>query len=180
MKNNRFCLWVLFLLVSVFLFPTKAVLAVDRIGFCKSYTVDPNNEANLVTVPQGQRFVLLKLYVYPGYSYPYDAWHLSRNGELLISGKIIYGQTHTIYGLGTTPIYSHIHDFPDSCVVVLAGEIVTAVNESAEGPMSELNLTLIGYFENVDTGLVSDLNGDYKVNFADFAILANEWLTVSL
>jgi hypothetical protein len=138
----------------------------DRIPFCKSLTVAPEANEVIITAPENERFVLLKLYAD---SYENQKWHLDIDEQILLLGTI------SVLINGNAKVYNnYVHDFPDSCVVVPAGKTLTAVNKNAAG--NELRLTLIGYFEEIDTGLVSDLNGDHKVNFADFAILANEWL----
>jgi len=153
-------------LTIAFLFTGNVSFANDRIPFCKSLTVAPEANEVIITVPENERFVLLKLYA----DSPIQNWHLDIDNQVLLAGTISFqslidGRSYKTY----------VHDFPDSCVVVPAGKTLTAVNKNATN--YELKLTLIGYFEEIDTGLVSDLNGDHKVNFEDFAILANEWLT---
>lgn len=153
-------------LTIVFLFNGNVSFANDRIPFCKSLMVAPEANEVIITVPENERLVLLKLYAD---SYENQNWHLDIENQVLLPGTI---STHIS---GNAKIHkTYVHNFPDSCVVVPAGKALTAVNKDATG--YELRLTLIGYFEEIDTGLVSDLNGDHKVDFADFAILANEWL----
>jgi len=155
-------------LAIAFLFNANVSFANDRIPFCKSLTVAREANEVIITVPENERFVLLKLYA----DSPIQNWHLDIDNQVLLAGTISV-QIGSTYYLHKT----YVHDFPDSCVVVPAGKTLTAVNKNATG--FELKLTLIGYFEEIDTGLVSDLNGDHKVDFADFAILANEWLATS-
>jgi len=156
-------------LVIAFLFSVDVSFAKGRIAFCKNLTVVPEANEVIITVPENERLVLLKLYADCSSN---QNWHLDIDNQVLLAGTISYQ-------LWMTDIFhkTYVHDFPDSCVVVPAGKTLTAVNKNAAG--YELKLTLIGYFEEIDTGLVSDLNGDHKVDFADFAILANEWLAIS-
>lgn len=146
-------------LAIAFLFNGNAAFANDRIPFCKSMTVVPEANEVIITVPENERLVLLKLYAD---CYDNQDWHLDIDNQVLLAGTI---SNYNVY----------VHDFPDSCVVVPTGKTFTAVNKS---PWWTLKLTLIGYFEKIDTGLVSDLNGDGRIDFADFAILANEWLSI--
>lgn len=155
-------------LAVAFLFNVNASFANGRTPFCKSLTVSPDTNEVILTVPENEQFVLLKLYADCFVS---QDWHLDTDNEVLLAGTISVRE-----GMSGYVYKTYVHDFPDSCVVVPAGKTLTAVNANMD---YELKLTLIGYFEEIDTGLVSDLNGDHKVDFADFALLANEWLATS-
>ncbi len=156
-------------LAIAFLFNVNVSFANDRIPFCKSLTVASEANEVIITIPGNERFVLLKLYADCASN---QNWYLDIDNQVLLAGTISVDRW-----TGDILHKTYVHDFPDSCVVVPAGKTLTAVNKNAAG--YELKLTLIGYFEEIDTGLVSDLNGDHKVDFADFALLANEWLATS-
>jgi hypothetical protein len=150
----------------VFLFSAGICTADNKIPFCKSLTVAPEANEVLVTVQEDQQFILLKLYADGSAN---QNWHLDVDNQVLLAGTI------SIEKLTDGHLYkTYVHDFPDSCVVVPAGKTLTAVNKNAAG--WKLTLTVIGYFAQMDSGLISDLNGDNKVNLEDFALLANEWL----
>ena len=159
-------------LAIAFLFNGNAAFANDRTPFCKSLTVVPEANEMIITVAENERLVLLKLYADCGEN---QNWHLDIDNQTLLAGTISYSVVAS-YTNGIAIYKKYVHDFPDSCVVVPAGKTLTAVNKNAGN--WKLKLTLIGYFEEIDTGLVSDLNGDHRVDFADFAILANEWLSI--
>lgn len=153
-------------LAIAYLFNSNVSFANNKIPFCKSLTVASEAEEVIVTVPQDERFVLLKLYADCDVS---RNWHLDIDDEVLLAGTISF-QVQT----GNFFYKIYVHDFPDSCVVVPAGKTLTAVNENAMG--YELKITFIGYLEQVNSGLLSDLNGDSRVDFEDFAIFADDWL----
>jgi hypothetical protein len=155
-------------LAIAFLFDVNVSFANDRIPFCKSLTVAPEANQVIIAVPADERFVLLKLYA----NSPIQNWHLDIDNQVLLAGTI------SVQISANNFIYkTYVHDFPDSCVVVPAGKTLTAVNKNATG--YKLELTLIGYSERTDTCLMSDLNGDHKVDFEDFALFANQWLASS-
>ncbi len=156
-------------LAIAFLFNGNVSFANDRIPFCKSLTLEPEVDEVIVAVPENERFVLLKLYADCDIS---RNWHLDIDEQVLLAGTISF-QVQT----GNFFYKTYVHDFPDSCVVVPAGKTLTAVNENAMG--CKFNLTVIGYLEQANSGLVSDLNGDSEVNFEDFAIFADQWLASS-
>ncbi|MHC4132477.1 MAG: hypothetical protein ACYSSP_10575 [Planctomycetota bacterium] len=156
---------------------TSVALAVEeREGYCKPFVVPADSNVTIFTVPDGNNFVLLKLHAShesKGYEF---GWSLNVDGNPLFDD---YFNTIGTHPKGDTGLYQAIHqtmhDFPDRCVVVKCGETLKAVNLSGSHP---LTITIIGYFYDATcvSPLVSDLNKDCKVNFADFALMAQEWL----
>jgi hypothetical protein len=173
MTKNHFIFELLVLLGIAFLFNGNTSFANERTPLCKSLTVSPEANEVILTVPENEQFVLLKLYADCSTN---QNWHLDIDSEVLLAGTIS-SFIIQMYQQGVSIQKTYVHDFPDSCVVVPAGKTLTAVNKNAMG--YTLKLTLIGYLRKIDTGLVSDLNSDHKIDFADFAILFNEWLATS-
>jgi hypothetical protein len=155
-------------LAVVFLFDVNMSFANDRIPFCKSLTVAPEVNQIIITAAANERFVLRKLYA----DSPIQNWHLDVDNQVLLAGTISVQISSNNFVYKT-----YVHDFPDSCVVVPAGKTLTAANKNSTG--YKLELTVIGYFETIDTGLMADLNGDQKVDLQDFALFADQWLDSS-
>ena len=120
-----------------------------RDGYSRSFVVDSNSV--LLEVPQGRRYVLLRLQIRandseaPWFEYwqemaPY--WTLTLDGEMLFDeyslNKVYYGEGFRRYN------GDYIReDFPDQCVVINGGQTL-AISKPAE--VERLNVTLIGYF----------------------------------
>jgi hypothetical protein len=116
----------------------------EREGFCQYFEVPKNSTVEILTVPAGKRFVLLKLHFTGPYLSHYTTWHLTVDDSLFIAG-IINEVVRT-----TETSYSPVHDFPDRCVVVNAGQTLRAVNEwDAGGPDIPYKVHVIGYFCDV-------------------------------
>lgn len=156
-------------LAIMLIFAGNSSFANEKTPFCRSFKVEQENSVAILTAPANQRFVMRKLYAD---CERHQCWRLDVDSQMLLSG-VISMEIRESYGL--YKIY--VHDFPDSCVVVPAGKTLTAVNDSWS---YNLELTVIGYFEKIDYSLMSDLNGDGKVDFADFAIIAEHWLECNL
>ncbi|MHC4397235.1 MAG: hypothetical protein ACYS1A_16480 [Planctomycetota bacterium] len=150
---------------------TSVALAVEeREGYCKPFVVPPDSNETILTVPDGNNFVLLKLHA-SHETRAYEFWSLQVDGNPLLDDYF------SVVSYTSSIGYQHqaTHDFPDRCVVVKCGETLKAVNLNNSVP---LYITLIGYFYDATciSPPVSDLNKDCKVNFADLAVLAKEWL----
>jgi len=155
---------------------TSVGLAVEeREGYCKPFVVPPDSNATIVVVPDGKNFVLLKLHVSRGSSAIALDWSLVVNGNPLFDDYFsVIGTRPSGTSGALTSIQQTMHDFPDRCVVVKSNQTLEAINSNEFRP---LNITLIGYFYEVRCSrFLSDLNKDCKVNFADLAIFAREWL----
>lgn len=157
--------------------PSPALAERAREGYCKFFTVAPESSDTILVVPDGKRFVLRKLYANFESLIRYE-WQLTVDDLLFIDGAINIRGAQAVYksfNNVTThePVYQGVHDFPDQCVVVNSGETLKAQNLHTQ---HEVRMTFIGYYENV--GPVGDLNGDGKVDFTDFAMMASEWLKV--
>ena len=116
----------------------------EREGFCQYFETPGDSNEVILTVPEGQRFVLLKLYCLCDIG---EDWSLTVDGSLLINGKSIIEvgyQTHNVDGI----IYKFMHDFPDRCVVVNAGQTLEVVN-SHPNPSFKSKTTIIGYYYDV-------------------------------
>lgn len=154
---------------------TSVALAVEeREGYCKPFVVPPDSNVTILTVPDGNNFVLLKLHA----SHGEDAHELS--WSLKVDGNPLFDDYFNVIGTRPretviTEVHHTMHDFPDRCVVVKCGQTLEAVNSSDS---KSLHITLIGYFYDASCSSppVSDLNKDCKVNFADLAVLTREWL----
>jgi len=116
----------------------------EREGYCRSFVVPADSNQVIFTVPDGKRFVLLKLY-YTGGVLQMD-WNLTVDDSLFIDGGIVdfNGEIvnyHLIWGF---PLAGK-RDFPSQCAVVYAGETLSAVESAGSGA----KLTIIGYFYDV-------------------------------
>jgi hypothetical protein len=154
---------------------TSVSLAVEeREGYCKPFVVPPDSNVTILTVPDGNNFVLLKLHASHGDDTYELGWSLKVDGNPLFDDYFnVIGSRPRDTGI-KAPIHQTMHDFPDRCVVVKCGQTLEAVNSNSHS----WNITIIGYFYDArcSSPPVSDLNKDCKVNFADLAILVKEWL----
>jgi len=120
------------LLVWMIMSVTSPVMANKvRGGFCEFFEIAPNSSQTILTVPEGKRFILLKLY--PSIPFTNCNWELTINGDLFIDGYISY--------------YQQVHDFPDQCVVINSGETLGVKNFAQDMYYNTLRITVIGYFE---------------------------------
>lgn len=111
----------------------------EREGYCRTFVLPADSNQVIFTVPDGKRFVLLKLYAYE------TDWNLTVDDSLFIDGSIIDFRSrnlgiHLVYGF---PIVGD-RDFPSRCAVVYAGETL-----SASSGYKTVKLTIIGYFYDV-------------------------------
>lgn len=115
----------------------------EREGYCRTFVVPADSNQVIFTVPDGKRFVLLKLY-YTG-SWQQMDWNLTVDDSLFINGGIVefnanIVDVHLVWGF---PIAGE-RDFPSRCAVVYAGETLSASSGSGTA-----KLTIIGYFYDV-------------------------------
>jgi hypothetical protein len=91
------------------------------------------------TVPAGKQFVLLSL------TFRYSAAS-KKNAYLTVDDIFFtgypYSRSYTESGTNYIQVYA---DFPDSCVVVNAGETLKVVNDES----SALKAMIVGYYHNV-------------------------------
>ena len=114
----------------------------EREGRTYYIQTSPNSSEDVLTVPGGKRFVLLKLHQWThSVDTPLPYWRLEVNNKLLLQGNINYDGK-----IGSDIINKATHDFPDRCVVVDAGETLTFLNQHLSYTM---NTTIIGYFYSV-------------------------------
>ena len=109
-------------------------------GYCVPTVTAEDSNRVVFTVPAGKQFVLRKLYVRHKEKNIWDSWHLSVDGDVLIDGGIVYE--------GYNMPRRGIHNFPDNCVVIDAGETLSTVNEMSEDGTYTLKTTIIGYFRD--------------------------------
>ncbi|MHC4641628.1 MAG: hypothetical protein ACYS32_08285 [Planctomycetota bacterium] len=122
----------------------------ERQGYCRTFVVPADTNQVIFTVPDGKRFVLLRLYVAPDYWlwHPmFENWNLTVDDELFINNRInrIEINGDPAFPAGVSDNYKYVHDFPDRCAVVNDGETLTATNNGEE----EFSSTIIGYFYDV-------------------------------
>lgn len=128
------------------------VIDEQREGFCKSFEVPHDSNTVVFTVPEGQRFVLRKLYAYIPTDYKNDLtdWLLVRNDKVFIDGKIsVFGtdvEANIYHDWGF--VHRCVHEFPDKCVVVNSGQTLKAFNTCQH--TYPFYMTIIGYFCEVE------------------------------
>jgi hypothetical protein len=102
-------------------------------GYCGDLELVADSNQVVFTVPLGRQFVLRKLYVYHKTSQVTHLWQLTADDAVLVPGSI------AAFGQG-------VHDFPDNCVIVNAGETLKAVNDWSY----VFHATIIGYLRNAE------------------------------
>ncbi|MGB2806258.1 MAG: hypothetical protein WBC22_00850 [Sedimentisphaerales bacterium] len=117
----------------------------ERDGYCRTFVLPADSNQVIFTVPDGKRFVLLKLYTTgsAGYSSSYG-WNLTVDDSLFLVGR---NADFDFDALRDTRIWGPLpmnasRDFPSRCAVINAGETLTIAG-------SEGTLTIIGYFHDV-------------------------------
>jgi hypothetical protein len=106
----------------------------ERQGYCTTVIESGGTPTNILTVPGGKRFVVLKLYVKNLTDPAYDnGWELKVDTRLFIDGAIV-----DITG-------EKEFEFPDRCVVVNAGE---SLKFSIKNDTYDVLMTVIGYYYN--------------------------------
>ena len=120
----------------------------QRDGYSKTFIIDANSV--LIEVPEGECFVLLRLYsqilIYDSDDYPHgeSVWTLTVDGDIFLNEFGLYDPLL----LGDLARYTYTTglykgDFPDRCVVVRSGQALEVMkHEKAE----KISMTLIGYF----------------------------------
>jgi len=148
--------------VIVLLFLNPLTYALDeREGFIKQL----DTTSDVLTVPQGKRFVILKVLTRD----PFYEWSLKINDSLFLNQNI-FGHAQ----VANTGLAANFDvTFPDRCVTVEQGQTL-----SFQKIWDGVSITIIGYLYNFycDSYPLSDLNKDCKVDLADMAIMASEWL----
>ena len=118
---------------------------------CQSYEVQ--NDVVAFTVPENKEFVLLLLHVIGD-----NMWQIDVNDSMFLMG----------YQRDANP--STQLQFPDDTAVIGPGKTLTL--KSLAGTTY---YTMVGYYRDINP-LAGDLDNNGFVNFADFAVLANNWL----
>lgn len=154
------------IILFILALPISAWAIDEREGFCKLIVIIGEDPVPVLTVPEGKCFVLLQLNANGQW------FKIKVNGTNIIDGKLIISPANAN---GSTDVLSH--DFPDRCVIVNSGETLTVEDSFPSGTWN-VNLNIIGYFYNCNCVSlpVGDLTKDCKVDFADLAVLASEWL----
>jgi hypothetical protein len=112
---------------------TSGVL--EREGYCTTVTEAGGVPTNILTVPAGKRFVLLRIYVQDLEEPPNDdGWQLLADSRLLIDGAIVNIAADKQF------------NFPDRCVAVEAGETLKL---DTKDDAYEVLMTVIGYYYNI-------------------------------
>lgn len=120
----------------------------QREGFCKSLEVAGDSNEIVLVVSEGEQFILRKLYAIGGLNNAEwtTQWFLAVDNNLFIDGKINYFGWEE-KNASHKEICRFVHDFPDKCVVVDAGQTLQAFNGHSWEP---LQITVIGYFYNIE------------------------------
>lgn len=117
----------------------------EREGYCRTFILPADSNQVIFTVPDGKRFVLLKLYsTGVGNSY---GWNLTVDDSLFLVGSTIdfpsdLNDATTFMIWGSSLPMNASRDFPSRCAVVYAGETLTVAGSGG-------TLTIIGYFYDV-------------------------------
>lgn len=114
----------------------------EREGYCRTFELPADSNQVIFTVPDGKRFVLLKLYSAGDISKDSYGWNLTVDDSLFLVGTCgdFEGAIDLIVW-GSLPLNAS-RDFPDRCAVVYAGETLTITGSGG-------TLTIIGYFYDV-------------------------------
>jgi len=151
----------LMMILLVVVFANTAYAVEEREGFSKVFDESAIGTHPILTVPTGKTFVLLQI------NSSKTLFNIQADSNDVIIGRSILQQP-------TTGSPGHIsHNFPDRCVVFEQGQVLEVE------ALSSTTVQIVGYFYNCNCPSipVADLNKDCKVNFADLAIMASNWLT---
>ncbi len=156
------------LILMLMLCAASPVLA-EKQGFCKSFKLQSlvfePNEIEILTVPAYKQFVLSAFSVSCNWM---SQWSLSANENFSVSGVTdgvtMYRNRHR-----------GINMLPDRIAIINPSETLT-LSFLVWGNDKTLIVTIMGYFEDLPQCPSSDLTGDCKVNFDDFALMASQWL----
>lgn len=114
---------------------------VDTEGYCEYFeTVEGSNQIAFI-VPLEREFVLRKLYIAHRAGYLNTKWQLMVDDNIFVDGSIMY------VGTGGENI-SGVHNFPDGCLVINAGETLKIINKIFDEGFF-LKTTIIGYFRDI-------------------------------
>ena len=128
-----------------------------RDGYSRSFVVDANSV--LFTVPEGRRYVLVRMYARVsdnepphvwefdgGYSYYRDMsyWTLTIDGQMFLD-EVCIAHPYVYQGNATMTTIDGLmkEDFPDGHVVINGGQTLGITKHVA---IDKVSLTLIGYF----------------------------------
>jgi len=130
--------------------------------FCQSFVVY-GQDVKAFTVPEGKKFVMLKVYVdcWDG------QWQINKNDELWLIGN--HDQTKNYV--------ASFREFPDGLAVLNGNERLTLKKNPN---VQYIYYSIVGYFQDISEPVCqsypnSDINKDCKVNFEDLIFLAREW-----
>ena len=159
MKSKLFLI-----MLSVVMFASTAFGIEEREGFIKQLST---NDPNVITVPAGKEFVILQILT----RHPGAAWDLKIDNVQFLN-QDIFGYIFLVNTGGYGVAANFNVTFPDRCVTVKQGKTLSFEGVGA-------TITIIGYLYDCNCPAIplADLNKDCKVNMADLAILASQWLT---
>ncbi len=104
----------------------------EREGYCTTVIESGGSPTDILTVPSGKRFVLLRLYVKnladPAHD---DGWQLKVDTSLFIDGVIVDITEERQF------------DFPDRCVAVNSGKTLKLYTKDDD---YDILMTVIGYY----------------------------------
>lgn len=117
----------------------------EREGYCRTFILPADSNQVIFTVPDGKRFVLLKLYSTSVGDLYY--WNLTVDDSLFLHGSISdfpsdLGDATTFMIWGYSFRLNATRDFPSRSAVIYAGETLTVAGSGG-------TLNIIGYFYDV-------------------------------
>ncbi len=109
----------------------------EREGFCRKFDISASGTSDIITVPAGKRFVLLRL----------NSTHISNGKWEMQCDTFHFDNIITLFqrndaGGGTD--YRYVTDFPDRCLVINSEDSLSVTNTST----NNLSITITGYFFN--------------------------------
>ncbi|GEM_PF-5633436 len=109
----------------------------EREGFCRKFELSASSTSDLLTVPAGKRFVLLRL----------NSTYISNGKWELECDTFHFDNTVTLFqrnDAGGSTDYRYVTDFPDRCLVVDSEDSLSVTNTST----NNLSVTITGYYFN--------------------------------
>ena len=118
----------------------------EREGYCRTFVLPEDSNQVVFTVPDGKRFVLLKLYSIGtvGWHGGVYSWILTVDDSLFLVGDSAdfdFDVLNLTIVWGALPFHAS-REFPSRCAVVNAGETLKITGSGGR-------LTIIGYFYDV-------------------------------
>jgi len=115
----------------------------EREGYCRTFVLPEDSNQVVFTVPDGKRFVLLRLYSTINVSY---GWDLTVDDSLFLVGSVD-DFPRDLSDATNLMIWSNLpmkasREFPSRCAVINAGETLKITGTGGR-------LTIIGYFYDV-------------------------------